>query len=317
MMAAIDLSRYDPFISPNWRWERARTLLTKNRYASKTRDDEFVMIAKKFQAAYDKCKNDLDQEKLQRRFPGIWYAMKTYFADRGDVRWIIEARVLAGQSCKEIADKCNVCPETVAWYEKLFFDTRSKLKSPDYVINVVMRGATHYGLKARDYDLLWKLFGYFGGPFVLDAIFNASLTRTRPTSKDTVKAFFDEDSSGALKRVAAIASRTIDLNNPMNYQFILDTHTKLLQIEKEAEGNSQDLIVQNIGAMLGSFQFVAGAKAIKEQTSDEMSFFDDQAEELRADEMLQLALRPNKSEDLKRAISFQFPETETQQEVSQ
>lgn len=316
-MAALDLSKYDPFIAPNWRWERARTLLTKNRYATKSRDDQFVMLAKKFQTAYDRCKNDFDQEKLQRRFPGIWFAMKTYFADRGDVRWIIEARVLAGESVKDIADKCHVSPDVVGWYEKLFFDVRARLKSPDYVVNVVMRGAVHHGLKSRDYDILWKLFGFFGGPFVLDAIFNNSLTRTRPTSQNTVKAFFDEDSSGAMKRVAAIASRTIDLNNPMNYQFILDTHTKLLQIEKEAEGNSQDLIVQNIGAMLGAFQFFAGSKAIKEVTSDEMAFFDAQAEELRADEMIQLALRPKKSEDLKKAISFQFPETETQQETGQ
>lgn len=316
MAELTDLSKYDPFIAPNWRWERARALLSKNRYATKSRDDKFVMLAKKFQSAHDRCKTELDFDRLARRFPGIWFAMKTYFADRGDTRWSIEARVLAGQSSVEIADRMGVVADTVAWYEKLFFDVRPKLKNPDYIVNIVMRGAIHHGLRYRDYDLLWKLFGYYGGPFVLDAMISTSLTKTKPSSKETVQAFLDEDVKGGLKRQAAISARVLAPDNPISCQVILETHSKLLEIEKEAEGNSQDLMVQNIGAMLSSFKFVAGAKAIKEVTPDEMAFFDGQAAELRADEMMQLALTPKKSEDLKKVIA-QFPETGTRQESAQ
>src|SRR5262249_60473449 len=64
---------------------------------------------------------------------------------------------------------------------------------------------------ARDWDhgLVWKLFGYLGGPFVLDEIMGARGPGERPADPAGVAAFLTEDARAAVRRQLAVAARAL------------------------------------------------------------------------------------------------------------
>lgn len=161
-------SKHDPFRPVNWRWERARWLREHGKYLKRAMDDEFTDVAKKFQSEEDRVRNPVDSFRLEAKYPGVFNAKELYEREERDARWTIEARLLAGESYDRIATRHMTSPEVIFWYEKLFFNVLPCLNAPDYIVNVVIGSAVHHGLTDREYDLLWKLFGYFAKGFVLD-----------------------------------------------------------------------------------------------------------------------------------------------------
>src|SRR5437588_7648533 len=95
--AVLTPSPHDPFKPPDWRWERARWLREKGRYARKSADDKATALAKRFQAERDKATDDLDEARLAEKYPGIYYAVQIHDREDQDARWAIEARVLGRQ----------------------------------------------------------------------------------------------------------------------------------------------------------------------------------------------------------------------------
>jgi hypothetical protein len=80
----------------------------------------------------------------------------------------VEARLLAGEVFDQIAVKCHSAPEVVEAYHAAFFQVRDRLAT-DYIANVVIGPKRRSGLTGGDIDVLLKIFGYGGGPLVLDA----------------------------------------------------------------------------------------------------------------------------------------------------
>jgi hypothetical protein len=87
-------------------------------------------------------------------------------------RWEVEARLLAGEGFDQVAEKCGLRASAVEAYHALFFDVRGslRLRSTDYIATVVIGPRRLSGLTAADVDILLKLFGYGGGPLVLDGV---------------------------------------------------------------------------------------------------------------------------------------------------
>src|SRR4051812_29642359 len=131
-------SLHDPFKPPDWRWQRARWLREKGRYARKSADDADTVRAKQFMVRLDQVGDDLDEARLAEKEPGVYFALQIHNRQDQDTRWAIEARVLGKQDAAGIARKCRTTEEVIGWYERLFFDVRADLGSPDYVCNVVM-----------------------------------------------------------------------------------------------------------------------------------------------------------------------------------
>jgi hypothetical protein len=89
---------------------------------------------------------------------------------KGDTltRGVLEARILARLPADQVAAACQLTVGAVQAYEALFFDVRSHLAFPDYLIPVVIGAKLHFGITQEDVDVVLKHVGYVGGPVLVD-----------------------------------------------------------------------------------------------------------------------------------------------------
>ena len=126
------LQQLDPFALPDCRWQQAGRIAAGELPHRHGLDD-----ALKAAIAYRRRELG-DASPGRRRRPGphdaaISAALELRQAD-GPVAWEARARILAGQSDAEIAARCGLTPECIAWYAALFFDVRPKLKAFAYIV---------------------------------------------------------------------------------------------------------------------------------------------------------------------------------------
>jgi hypothetical protein len=289
----LNAMRDNPKRPPNWRWLRAVQIDGGGLRATRALDgpDGFAWIrrALRLKRHFEQANNRADAmyAALYRDRPLFW-AHSIWSDDRAPSRWAIEARILAGESNKDIADKLGTNEEIIDAYANVFFDVREKIYNTDYVVNVVMGDAVTRGLQERHYDLLWKLLGYRGGPHALDAAINRFVDVPKPENAGGVSNFFQDVAINSMKYKAAIASLSIPVNTHTQLPLI-DSFVKYVEIEKNSDNasKSQATIVENIGAMLSSLPFKVGTKL--DSVAIKMLPFDDGAAELRNDEMMVIA----------------------------
>ncbi len=298
----------NPFRVCNWRWERARVLREKNtRAIGRGTNDQFVTAAFKFQVELAKCKDDVDRWSLMEEYPDIYAAYLIFKRgddeDRHPMRFVIEARILAGQQSDEIANLLGIPPATIDLYEKIFFNVKDKLKNSDYIMTCVMGPSVYAGLSDRDYDLLWKLFGYLYGPVMLDSFIQTTSRKFRPETSSEVDAALGDDARSALQRKVAIVTRTFTVN-PFSQSELLNVYARFLEVEKESNsGKAQDVIMQNIQVMLDKLPWQSGEVA----KDPRIAQYEVNAAELRTDELLAITVGktlPNQKE----IEELKFPE---------
>ncbi len=314
-------SKHDPFRPTNWRWERARWLREHGKYSRKACDDDLTHLAKKFQTERARCSNDLDLMRLEQKLPGVFHAAEIHAREERDVRWTIEAFLLSGTPIPVIAERSATSPEVIWWYEKLFFNVLPFLTARYYITNVVIGTAVHHGLNDREYDLLWKLFGYHGETHVLDFLVTTFCqSQTPPDGPEGVAAYLNDDGRLTVKRKSAIASRLLPLHNSFSLQIILEHHSKMLEIEKAGPGGGgSDALMEIVGSMMSSLGghdgrgggiLYAGNKPRYVDTPA-LEQYDVQAAELRAHEQLAVVLGKETSE-VRDEVCWRFPEAPPQ-----
>ncbi|NDD52775.1 hypothetical protein EBZ39_02660 [bacterium] len=282
-----------PIRAPHWRWLRVLQINSGNgRRASRKIDglNGFVWIrrALRFKRHYDALNTQPDAiYALLNIDKDLFWAYSMWSDDKAPTRWGIEARVLAGETDEQIASKLGTKPSIISAFVNVFFDVREKLQNMDYMVNVVMANAVTRGLQERQYDLLWKLLGFHGGPHVLDAVINKFTQTDRPTTPHGVTNFFQDFAMNSIKYKAALAAVTVQSNSHTQLP-LLDMYAKYVEIEKNTDGSSraQHTIVENIGAMLNSIQFNVGTKLDSEALK--MLPFDNSAAELNNNELMTL-----------------------------
>lgn len=218
----------------------------------------------------------------------MFWAHSIWAEDKNQMRWALEARVLAGESNEDIADKIGSTPEIVEAFVNVFYDVRGKMRHQDYVQGVILGDAVTRGLSERHYDLLWKMIALQGGPFALDAAINRGPGVPKPSSADEVGVFFQDFAISTMKYKAALAAATIPVNSHTQLPLI-EAFVKYVEIERTTENamKAQTSIVENIGMMLTSMPFKIGTKLDSEGAK--MLPFDNNAAELRSDEMMIIA----------------------------
>jgi hypothetical protein len=256
-------SIHDPFRPPDFRWKRAAWLRTQGKYTRHNRDDEHTILAKRYQALYEKAVTPLQLAYLAEKMPGIYYAHQVYRRDEQDDRWTVEARLLAGQTPQEVADRCGITAEVVFWFETLFFDVRHRLGHIDWIANRVLGPAAHRGIWEREYDLLLKLYGWLYGPQGVDSLVRMSTySGARPTSPQEMAVAHRADYVDSMGRKAGIALRCTPLN-PATQQWLMELYQKLLDLEQKRDDRKDagSLIVENINMALKTLPFrVASAE---------------------------------------------------------
>jgi len=85
-------------------------------------------------------------------------------------RWEVEARLLAGESFAAVAAKTALTPGAVEGYTRLFFDVLDGLGAVDWVVVNVLRFTPDRPIAEDDAETFLRLYAYFGGTHVLDAL---------------------------------------------------------------------------------------------------------------------------------------------------
>lgn len=279
----------NPWRTPNWRWLRA-TGIEDHGYPATTprRDTEdgykWIRRALRFHRLRD-SDNDQHQARLALEFPDIFWAHWAWENNEQPLKHSIEAHILARETNKEIGFKLGCGPEVVEAYEKIFFNVREKLSHREYIINVVLAESVTRGLSDRHYDLLWKMFGFSGGPHVLDAMIDRIGVSSWCARKDGVPKFFNDAALNIMKKKAAIASLTVPINTNTHLHLI-EAFVKYVEIERTTDsmGQAQDQIVANLDAMLKILPFDQATKRGADRKM--LPRFDRLSIELNANEMM-------------------------------
>ena len=110
---------------------------------------------------------DADEE-LQRLHEAwtIWDARRW-------ARMELESRVLARQSCDEIAELMGLPVECVRLYESVFFDIRDRSQASGFIVTAALGGSDIGSPQRPLYDVM-KQFAYSGGPVILDTALRAA-----------------------------------------------------------------------------------------------------------------------------------------------
>lgn len=295
-------SKNDPLRPPDWRWQRARWLRELNKHARKKHEDAETVVIKHYQALKSHCKNDLDYDKLKTKFPGIFHAEEFHDREDLDIRWELEARLLARESMEQIAKKIGALVEVVIWYEKAFFNVLDRLDNRSYICGVAMGRSIHRGLFERDYDLLWKMLGYGLGPHVIDSLTSKLMNPQHVLSADQVDTALQQQTDSLIHTKGWIAMQTLPVS--YNQAALVEFYIKMKEIQKNAGGGDvTNLITTNIHAALTSLPFSTDRPAV---AAPQLGYYDEQSAELRADEMLAVGAGFD-SPALREAVKVSFP----------
>lgn len=304
----LELLHANPWRPPDARWQRAGGILNGDMDATPRRDTgegcRWIKRAQRFRSSYNDARDPRDKMGVLTKYPDIYWANHLYeqsLTNDRALRWGIEARLLARETDREIAIKAGCREDAIKAYEALFFCVRDRIDNTDYILNSVLGQAVVRGLQAREHDLLWKLFGYLAGPFVLDAMISHFPNPMWAHRPDDVPAFFQDAAINLMKKKAAIASLAVPVEGGTQLHLI-EAFVKYVEIERTTDslGNAQDQIQENLQGILNGLPYQAVGKA----TVSKLPMYQQGSVELRTDEMLLTA------------IGLQTPEIESLQTLS-
>lgn len=271
-MEGIRLHADHPYRPVNWRWLRARELRAAGAKPLRRSDDNLIATALRFQIDLAGCRNPADRRRLFDRSRQVYLAYELYDEDEFAVagrpgrahpaRYEIEARLLARQPRHEIADRLAVPEGAIVYYERLFFNVSDRLRNVGYVIHSVIGPAVHRGLSDREFDVLWKLFGYMWGKAAVDELattFEGGLPRKLTHAMLT--AAWSDDARRTVRRKSALAARALAINSYTQLQ-LLEVHARFAEVEQktgDTAGVAGDYLA-NIASMLSGARWGVGAE---------------------------------------------------------
>lgn len=314
-----------PYRPADWRWQKACYLKNKKSLASKRKDDKWIAEALRFKIALDACKTQKDLEELTRTWYYMYLAYEIYDeSDEGDIpkgrphptRYEIEARILAEESFASIGWKTHVAEGAIEIYEKLFFNVLDRIDSESYICNQIIGSeALQKGLGDRDYDKIWKLYGYHHGEGAVDELVTTFPQKRKKLARGEMESVWEEDKRATMNRKAALAARSMAVNNFTNLP-IFDAQTKATEVANKSLSGvggggalSEDWL-KLIGNILLNLPWVSGKKL---EDAHIVAPFVDQGYdkdrgypvEPRADQILMLAYKNGRLPKLAKA---EFPD---------
>lgn len=262
----LECCRDNPFRSPQWRWQRATGICegSQPRPTRKTDGAEsykWIRKAAQFQQELEACNGQADEISLARRRPAMYWAHHAWLDSANPAKWHIEAHLLGRGTDWDVGFAVGVSPEIVQAYEAVFFNVREKLNHKGYILHSVIGPSIQRGLSEREYDLLWKLYAYFNGPHMLDALASKFVNPGWASNPDMVSSTIQDDAIGTLKLKADIAAKTVPVS--MNTQVeLLHIFTKFVEVERTTDsiGKAQNQILDHVEAMMTTLPFNIGGR---------------------------------------------------------
>lgn len=240
---------HDPIRSPSWRWQYAEELVKASNGEDSLSDifllsepDHYVRRAAEFIDSYF-SDDPISRLNALKNNQDIFLAYRLYQHPESHFRALFEARILAGESDEEISKKTGADPDAIAAYHALFFDVRDRLDKIDFIVQHIIGPVVNDGIQEKNFEAIWKLFGYMAGPKVLDVLvyrFNPNVLQ--PESYEEVANFFKSDYNFTIQLKAALAARTIPANR-YHAAEILHHYAKLMEGEQGSSISSENNIL--------------------------------------------------------------------------
>lgn len=294
------LRRDSPLRPTDWRWQRACYLKKTSRKPTRKHDDKWIAEALRFKYDLDRCKTDQEYEDLQDNWPHFYLAYEIYDEDddtaktrHHPTRYEIEARILAEESFEAIAWKVYAPEGVIEIYEKVFFNVLDRIQSESYIHNqVIGNDVVQRGLSDKDYDKVWKLYGYRRGPGAVDELVTTFPDARRKLGKGEMLNKWEEDKRQTMNRKAALAARSMSINNFTNLP-IVEQQTNIIDVDKKAAGEggstfSNEQWLQIISAMLSSLPWSIGREISPEDALVKQGYNKTTHKEPRAGQILML-----------------------------
>lgn len=318
----LEFRKDNPWRPVNWRWERARARKEgKMRGIPVKNEDPYVLAACKFQQALDRCRDDTDRYFLLEKNPDLYdaYALRRPNADGstgGATRWAMEARILAGETTAAVAAKLGCSAALVEWYERLFFNVTERRRAADYIMTAVIGPAIYAGTTEREYDILWKVFGYMGGPDVLDSFIHLTTRRAKVAGPGEVNEYFDNLTRSNVGRKAAVCSQLFQING-FTQESMMNIYTTFVKLEQDRDqgGQIRDTLVLAVQAGMNNLPWANGEGVVRpdlpsgSRPMDQKLLlgYDQDQVELRTDELLAVS-SGRELPDRAELQSIRFPE---------
>jgi hypothetical protein len=278
--------KYDPIRPPDWRFQRVLDVVRhRTKQFNRQQDDDLTRAGYDFVAAMDKVKTEGQYDDLFLANVGLMFAYNMYMdADAADIRFVIEARILARQSDEKIANKLGTCPETIFWFEKMFFNVRGRLGKRDWIVNTVLKPQLDGG--ASRYDPIIKQVAYLAGPVALEnALYGFSIA-DRPKDPAQLPAYYDRVQQAGLRRRATIEAFGMEVNR-YNAMELMNIHCRMMESAPTEATTAQTALVKAAEGLLSSIPWKVGRRPL--DPNNPLDEFESTAGELRADQMMELA----------------------------
>ena len=312
-----DLQKYNFFRTPEWRWDRILKLVDRHPTPGRCtrRDDDFVRKARNFILRWRSAEGDDEKERLKFENPAIHYAYDFHQKSNDDPEAVmyVQARLLARQDPEHIGSVMGILPDAVLWYSWLFFDVIDRLEQRDWITKqIIVPAMVRQGFKKKkkngpqetdeSYQVMdssvakpfmdgsLKLFAYFGGTHLVDALI-AGLQAGKPlSSPDEISNWMDSTWMNVLKRRSLQAAMAFEINK-YNVTEVFAVHTRIIEIERSEESSEQARTSheRHVKAMIDGIPWAVGDDGRKLYDKSIVGRFDDMPGELRDDEVLQLA----------------------------
>ena len=306
------LRNFDPFMRPEWRYERILQLVDAVPTPRRpTRfDDDYVRAARRFILRW-RAADEYTRKLMAYENPGLCFAWMIFQRIDTDpeISFMVEARLLANQSFVDIANAIHSEPEVIEWYEALFFNVSDNLRHHDWILKHILLPAADRFAEQDDeenednlrrfitppvirphLDFTLKFFSYFGGPVLCDFMLSGFKQGMICRTQDDIGEWLDEQWYNQIRRRSTMAAGVFEVNK-YNVMELFATHSRIIELHKGADGQDErrTMIERHINAMLTEIPWTVGQQAREIFEGTVVGAYDEMAAELRDEEMLLVA----------------------------
>jgi hypothetical protein len=282
--------RYDPIRSPDWRFNRIVSIARNNQPPNRVQIDTQIRDGVRFIRTWDRMKTEDDRDALLQCSMGLFHAYEMHQHADPDVRFVVEARILAGQSDEEIASITGALPDTIYWYEALFFNVRDRLLAHDYIVVQIHKQA-HENESSHDINV--KQVGFFGGPVVLNDLLQGFADGPRPADPADLPAYYDRMQRAKLRSKAFVSAldMKVDRHNVMQ---LLQVHCQLMEADRGGPLTDEPSdATRAVDGLLAELNWIVSGKSAGLDKRPPTDQFPRAAAELPSDELTNLTYAGN------------------------
>ena len=293
-MLPIELARYycskmNPFAPPDRRFKIAKTCHVRGVNPSYCRDDQPTWDIWKFLKRCEAAYEPQQRARLLMAHPGLSAAFQLHHGKMRQLRPVIEAYIVAGESDASIAKRLAVPTDAIGWFRLAFYDIEHLRDAPLRIVHQLIGIGDENGQSALDLHRLWKLIGYKLKSQGLDELFFNARDDGETFKAGGLAAWLPWQAVAVLASKQLIAMSNLNADDPKHVATLLKLLLQQQRSQSESEAASLNALDQHINGMLSEIPWTSGALAKEAYKDTAVGAWDERAAELRDEELQLLA----------------------------